>query len=554
MATTTSSPASRLFATSVASASSLMVLQLLSRLFTFALNQALFRLASPSAFGAAAIQFELILSTILFLSREGVRNALLRVGQDVSADARIRRMNLSFLPIGLGIPLALATSVAYARYASGEMKRQPYFEEAILIYAVAAVAELLSEPLYNVAMVDLKTNVRVRAEGLGITAKSILTFLILLYDSRAGTGDFALVAFAVGQMAYSIVMFLTYTVSFGWVYVCLHVFANPNLRYLNRNAAGGYFDTEIMQLSFTMTLQSLVKHFLTEGDKMILSSFSPLRDQGGYALAVNYGSLIARIVFQPIEETLRVFFSRILGGTAQKKASGSRRASLAQSAAMLQSLLSIQLSLSVILVIFGSASLPILLPLLLPKQYLSTSAPQVLGAWIWYIPVLAVNGGLEAFLSSVATPKDLNNQSRWMIGFSAIYIGSAISFYALGLGDASLVYANIVNLSARIVYSLRYATNFFNEPKATVFRWQDTLPSRTLCVVSGLSAVIIQLSQRRLKADEIASELGKRALLNPSVLIHVGVCGLLALVCLGTWWRASGRYLRFSSFRRDKVE
>jgi oligosaccharide translocation protein RFT1 len=65
-------------------------------------------------------------------------------------------------------------------------------------------------------MVDLKTNVRVRAEGLGITAKSILTFLILLYDSREGSGDFALVAFAVGQLAYSVVMFLTYTVSFGW--------------------------------------------------------------------------------------------------------------------------------------------------------------------------------------------------------------------------------------------------------------------------------------------------------------------------------------------------
>jgi len=107
-----------------------------------------------------------------------------------------------------------------------------------------------------------------------------------------------------------------------------------------------------------------------------------------------------------------VFFSRILDGKTQKKKTDDRRASLAQSANMLQSLLSIQLSLSVILVIFGSASLPILLPLLLPKQYLSTSAPQVLSAWIWYIPVLAVNGGLEAFLSSVATPKDLNNQSR----------------------------------------------------------------------------------------------------------------------------------------------
>jgi len=101
------------------------------------------------------------------------------------------------------------------------------------IYAVAAVAELLSEPLYNVfvsyffpsppvgslpyrAMVDLKTNVRIRAEGFGITAKSILTFLILVYDSREGNGDFALVAFAVGQLAYSVVMFLTYVASFGW--------------------------------------------------------------------------------------------------------------------------------------------------------------------------------------------------------------------------------------------------------------------------------------------------------------------------------------------------
>lgn len=70
--------------------------------------------------------------------------------------------------------------------------------------------------------------------------------------------------------------------------------------------------------------------------------------------------------------------------------------------------------MSAILVVFGSAYMSILLPLLLPSQYLTTSAPNVLAAWVWYIPVLAVNGGLEAFLSSVATPKDLNGQSRFV--------------------------------------------------------------------------------------------------------------------------------------------
>jgi oligosaccharide translocation protein RFT1 len=183
-----------------------------------------------------------------------------------------------------------------------------------------------------------------------------------------------------------------------------------------------------------MSSQSLVKHFLTEGDKMILTWFSPLHDQGGYALAVNYGqsssllgssrlkyrqindyyvgSLIARIVFQPIEETLRVFFSRILNNTSKDKDPEVKMRSVTQAANALRSLLSVQASLSLIFITFGSAYLPIFLPLFLPQQYMATSAPRILAAWVWYIPVLALNGGLEAFLSSVASPKDLNKQSR----------------------------------------------------------------------------------------------------------------------------------------------
>lgn len=44
-----------------------------------------------------------------------------------------------------------------------------------------------------------------------------------------------------------------------------------------------------------MTSQSILKHFLTEGDKLILSSVSPLSDQGGYAIAVNYGQSLVRL-------------------------------------------------------------------------------------------------------------------------------------------------------------------------------------------------------------------------------------------------------------------
>jgi len=133
-----------LLESSFSSVSSLIALQLFSRLFTFVLNHALFRLASPRAYGTIAIQFELMLSTILFVSREGVRNTLLRVGK-----SRASSSNLSVLPLLFGIPLALATSCFYALSAGKEVRDQHHFNAAIVIYAFAALTELTSEPFHN---------------------------------------------------------------------------------------------------------------------------------------------------------------------------------------------------------------------------------------------------------------------------------------------------------------------------------------------------------------------------------------------------------------------
>ena len=147
---------------SLSSASSLMALQLFSRIFTFALNQATFRMASPVAFGIAAIQFELMLSSILFLSREGVRHALLRawphripptnqvhVSQETCDSPSSPVTNVAFLPLFLGLPLAVSASFLYANIARDDTRSQPHFYLAISVYAAAAVMELLSEPMHN---------------------------------------------------------------------------------------------------------------------------------------------------------------------------------------------------------------------------------------------------------------------------------------------------------------------------------------------------------------------------------------------------------------------
>ncbi|KAJ6488475.1 Rft protein-domain-containing protein [Mycena vitilis] len=516
---------------------SLIGLQVLSRGVTFLLNQGLFRLASPRAFGTAAIQFELISSTILFLSREGVRNALLRVKR--TEDGSWNAGNLHFLPLAIGVPLALAISFVYANYwAAQETTSQSGFYGGVGVYALAAVLELWCEPMHNRAMAEMKTHIRVRAEGLGISAKTLVTFLVLLYDSKAGLdGDLALMAFALGQLSYSLCLLAIYLSHYG-----------PSALF--PSATNGTVDDGISRLSLTMTFQSLIKHLLTEGDKLVLGAFSPLRDQGGYAIAVNYGSLIARIIFQPIEETSRISFSKMLAPPAGREA-------LETASQALITLLSIQTSLSLILLVFGTSYLPIVLPVLLPRQYLSTSAPHVLNAWVWYIPVLALNGGLEAFISSVSTPRDLNKQSWWMAAFSVVYISAAIQLYSWQFGDTSLVFANIINLTARIAYAVYFVSAFFSANKARAFlQWKGALPGWRLCLACGVSwGLVIQNAKRLDILGTIArAGAGISVLMNKNVLVHVATGGLLGCVCLATWWLTEGRQHLELSRKRVKTE
>lgn len=195
---------SSLASASLASASSLVLLQLLSRIFTFILNQALVRLVTPQVFGTASIQFELLLSTILFLSREGVRNALLRSSTQNNKKSKesLLAENVALLPVLLGVPVTVATAYIYLSSSSATTSSQPHFHLSAVIYALAAFCELLSEPLYIRAQNELRFDIRVRTEGTAVLMKTAVTFLVLVLSSP----NWALVAFAAGQAAYGLTM------------------------------------------------------------------------------------------------------------------------------------------------------------------------------------------------------------------------------------------------------------------------------------------------------------------------------------------------------------
>ncbi|KAI0064107.1 Rft-1-domain-containing protein [Artomyces pyxidatus] len=521
MSTTNSSQ--NLLSASLASASSLVLLQFISRIFTFALNQALVRLASPQVFGIAAIQFELLLSTILFLSREGVRNALLRTPSH--SDRNIPKQlteNIALLPTYLGIPTAGLLAAVYVFTSDSEAR--PHFVLSVAVYVLAAALELLAEPLYVRAQSDLRFDVRVRAEGSAVFAKTLVTFLVL----ARGPPEWALFAFAAGQLAYGGATL----VAFWHVYGGVGVYGlRRSVVELHGHSKNVYFEPELLKLAGAMTGQSVVKHFLTEGDKFLVSRLSPLADQGGYAIASNYGSLVARIIFQPIEETSRLYFSKTLLGnpsTSERSDTHAKttdnpppgRESLTAPARILMTLLLLFTHLFLLLTTFAPPYLPLATKLLLPPRYLSTSAPTILRAYIYYLPFMAYNGVLEAFFASACTPADLSAQARMMGGASLAFVGAAFALRS----DAGLVYANIVNLGLRAGYAWFFVRRYFGaRGHGLLARWQDAVPPTPVLAVFALAAAVTRWSAQAQEGKPLTiySQTG-----------HVAIGGACVAMCL----------------------
>jgi len=139
---------------------------------------------------------------------------------------------------------------------------------------------------------------------------------------------------------------------------------------------------------------------------------------------------------------------------------------------------------------------------------------------------------------------------RWMIAFSATFILSAIFLYHLHLGDVSLVYANTINLCARIAYCLVFLSKYFNSSSSKLFRWYDCIPPLRLWFVFGASGILVYISERHFEANKLVSQLGRKAMVNVSVQCHVAIGFSLASMCLWIWWITSGRYINIALRRK----
>ncbi|EHY58248.1 Oligosaccharide translocation protein rft1 [Exophiala dermatitidis] len=535
----------------------LILIQVASRALTFIGNQFLLRFLSPSLLGIA-VQLELVSVTSLYFARESLRVALQRTGSlttvpvlppgggvvDTSDSSKSSStsgstkdstathakeaqtvINLSYLAVLLGFGISTFFGISYLQSAPTEVTRSPYFDISFQIYAVATLVELLAEPAFVVIQQKALFKERARAETSAAVARCLAACLAAVLGHRRGL-DPSILPFAVGQAAYAVVLLVLYFVpvvqiskrdKFSLIPRRLETEAKAQELGSSSSQQEYYinlFHVDTLGLAATMYMQSIFKLVLTQGDALILSFLSTLADQGAFALASNYGGLLARLVFQPVEESSRNIFGQLLSSPTSASSSSSAAAGEAPSSAnrdgrnqtgsaeekgtgtgekdtdtgtttktkpktttqrtskipipipipipnqhrqalsYLATTLHFYFLMALPLLAIAPYILPMLVRQVIGADWYTDSTASLLSAYCYYIPLMAVNGILDAFVTSVATPAQLRAQSGWMMLFTALYGAAAwLLLKKFEMGAAGLVGANMVNMVLRIVWS-----------------------------------------------------------------------------------------------------
>jgi oligosaccharide translocation protein RFT1 len=219
----------------------------------------------------------------------------------------------------------------------------------------------------------------------------------------------------------------------------------------------------------------------------MLAALSGLEDQGIYSLASNYGGLIARIIFQPLEESSRNLFSALLSPNENGSLNGIH---VRTSKSHLIDILRAYQILSVLIFPLGPMMVPQLLHLLGGRQWTSPKVGELLSVYCYYIPFLAFNGITEAFVSSAASSQLIRKQTAWMGVFSACYALAAYVFLEVGnLGAYGLVLANIVNMIVRTIWSYGFIKTYLYQNGCSLYTSEVAIrpASFIICAVASVS-------------------------------------------------------------------
>lgn len=425
----------------VSGASFLFLALLTTKLFTFFSNQLLVGSISPEVMGVVSV-LEFYVSFVLFFSRESERLTIQRATGASKKDIQRKIVNFAYLP--LLISIALCALGYYGVKDSAVFKTaflEPYRPFVFLSVLMLILLELSIEPLYALNQYDLNFKVRSTIESTAVFVKCLVSFLGVAvakyYAVENGSGA-AVLSFLGGQLGYALVNVVGYLWHFK--------FRVPKVGRIQEKENSYLLDPSLKRLYYTLSFQMLFKLILTEGDKIMMGYLFDVSQQGTYAVIANYGSIIARLVFLPVEEMIRNLFTRVF--SAEKPDARSAYSTMGN-------LLAFYVYFSILLVLGGYFNGSFLLGTLLGRSaaWRNSDLFSLFPRYILYLPFMAFNGILEAFQSSILKQNQITKYSYFMFFLTVISSVVLVVFVRnWGYGLTGLIIANITSMMLRIAY------------------------------------------------------------------------------------------------------
>ncbi|XP_029411259.1 protein RFT1 homolog isoform X3 [Nannospalax galili] len=432
----------------------------LFRLITFVLNAFILRFLSKEIVGIVNVRLTLLYSTTIFLAREAFRRACLSGSAQRNWS---QTLNLLWLTVPLGVFWSLFLGWIWLQLLEvPDPNVVANYGTGVVLFGVSAVVELLGEPFWVLAQSYMFVKLKVIAESMAVILRSVLTAFLVLWLPHWG-----LFIFSLAQLFYTAVLVLCYVTYFTKVLRSPELTKQQTLPVSritdllpNITRSRTFVNWEEAKLTWSFFKQSFLKQILTEGERYVMTFLNVLNfgDQGVYDIVNNLGSLVARLIFQPIEESFYIFFAKVL--EREKDSTLQKQEDIAVAAAVLESLLKLALLVGLTITVFGFAYSQLALDIYGGAMLSSGSGPVLMRSYCLYVLLLAINGVTECFTFAAMSKEEVDRYNFTMLALSSSFL--VLSYLLTSwCGSVGFILANCFNMGIRITQSLCFIHHYF---------------------------------------------------------------------------------------------
>ncbi|XP_014207844.1 protein RFT1 homolog [Copidosoma floridanum] len=493
---------------SLENASFNIVFQIMCRCITFLLNAFVVRHVGAKLIGIMNVRLLLMESVILMLTKETFTKACLT---NTSEHNWAQVVNLLWLTIPLCSIISFVCGYVWLFFLSADETSQLYYTFGVWSIAISCIIELMSLAVQLVASAFLFVRLKIILESIMIALRTVTFVSIIVFNPEN-----ALLAFGIAQLIAAVFYTTSHYVYF--YHYIKRLKRHKLKRRLSMSDDGTeeyvesefpflsikeflpgqlknhdtYFNKNLSSLTWSFLMQGGLKQILTEGERYIMT-FSPLltlAEQGMYDVVNNLGSLAARFIFRPIEESSYFYFTQMV--ERSQPLSRQNPAKMYESTNVLRYLFTVVTSIGLIVLVFGQSYSPLLLWLYGGDALSSTLPVLLLRAHCLAVLLLSVNGITECYTHATADSATLNKNNFIMICESIVFLGASYIFVVL-FGPVGFILGNCVNMGLRIIHSILFINKRYSVTNEQPLAGLVPKPFFSTCLI--VAALVTSCSQ-----------------------------------------------------------